>query len=269
MTGEEALGDNFASHFESIADLAPERLAVAAGENELTWGAFDELADRLAGYLAGHGIGSRNRVGIAAWNRPEYLVALSALFKLGATPVNVNYRYRAGEMRHVLASAGARGVIAEADLLEVVGDAAAGVPGCELIVPVHPDGFGPEVTGSDRYPRRKRGDAEWLLFTGGTTGHPKAVMGSHAERVRTLRAGTLSTLGLDPAGGMAALRRAVALDPHAPGGMVVLPAPPLMHGTGLYTALGALVGGAPVVLLPTRRVAGEDLLAAIARHRVT
>lgn len=270
MTGDEAPGDNFASHFESIADLAPDRLAVAAGERELTWGAFDELADRLAGYLAGHGIRAGNRVGLAAWNRPEYLVALCALFKLGATPVNVNYRYRAGEMRHVLASAQARGVIAEADLLAVVSEAAAEVPGCELIVPVHPDGYGAEVTGADRYPRRTRGDTEWLLFTGGTTGQPKAVMGSHAERVRTLRAGTLATLGIAPAGGVAAaLRRAVALDPRAPGGMVVLPASPLMHGTGLYTALGALVGGAPVVLLPTRRVAGEDLLAAIARHRVT
>jgi 3-oxocholest-4-en-26-oate---CoA ligase len=269
MTGDEEPGDNFASHFESIADLAPDRLAVAAGEKELTWGAFDELADRLAGYLAGHGIRAGNRVGLAAWNRPEYLVALCALFKLGATPVNVNYRYRAGEMRHVLANAEARGVIAEADLLAVVGDAAAEVPGCELIVPLHPEGFGPEVTGADRYPRRTRGDAEWLLFTGGTTGHPKAVLGSHAERVRTLRAGTMATLGLDPAGGVAALRRAVALDPHAPGGMVVLPASPLMHGTGLYTALGALVGGAPVVLLPTRRVTGGDVLAAIARHRVT
>jgi acyl-coenzyme A synthetase/AMP-(fatty) acid ligase len=51
--------------------------------------------------------------------------------------------------------------------------------------------------------------------------------------------------------------------------MVQLPASPLMHGTGLYSALGALAVGAPVVLLPGSGVTGTALLAAIARHRVT
>ncbi|WP_037068830.1 AMP-binding protein [Pseudonocardia acaciae] len=265
MTGA-PLG-NFASHFERIADLAPDRLAVAAGDRELTWAAFDELADRLAGHLAGLGARAGDRVGIAAWNRPEYLAALYALLKLGATAVNVNYRYRAGEMRHVLASAGARGVIADADLVDVVREASAEVAGCEMVVPIGAGGFGAEVTGADRYPRRPRGDTEWVLFTGGTTGLPKAVLGSQAERLHSLYAATLATLGVEP--GAQSLRRALAIDPHGPGGMVALPASPLMHGTGLYSALGALTVGAPVALLPTRRVTGDDLFAAITRHRVT
>jgi fatty-acyl-CoA synthase len=42
-----------------------------------------------------------------------------------------------------------------------------------------------------------------------------------------------------------------------------------MHGTGLYSALGALAAGVPLALLPGRGVTGAGLLAAIARHRVT
>jgi acyl-CoA synthetase (AMP-forming)/AMP-acid ligase II len=267
----QGLADNVASHFEHVADLVPTRVAIAAGDRTLTWAQFDEQADRLAGYLAAHGIRAGDRFGIDARNSPEYLLALHALFKLMAVPVNVNYRYRAEEVRHLLVSSSARGVVVDAELAGVVAEAAAPMPGCDLLVPIAEDGtgFGAEVAAASRLPRRSRGDTEWLLFTGGTTGHPKAVVGSHAERLRAVRSGGLSGLGLDPADGVEALHQALDIDPHGQGGMVALPAPPLMHGTGLYAALGAMAVGAPVVLLPGRSTTGDDLLAAVARHGVT
>jgi fatty-acyl-CoA synthase len=264
------LEDNFASHFEHIADLVPGRVAVAAGERELTWAQFDEQADRLAGYLAAHGVVAGDRVGLDARNSPEYLVALHALFKLMAAPVNINYRYRAAEVRYLLEISGARAVIVDEDLADVVAEAAGPVPGCDLLVRIDPaGGFGAEVAAAGRHPRRPRGDTEWRLFTGGTTGHPKAVIGSHAERLRAVRSGGFATLGVDETDGMEALHRALDIDPHGPRGMVHLPASPLMHGTGLYAALGALSVGAPVVLLSGRSVTGAGLLTEIARHRVT
>jgi len=264
------LEDNFASHFEHIADLVPRRPAVAAGERELTWAQFDEQADRLAGYLAAHGVGAGDRVALDARNSPEYLVALHALFKLMAGPVNVNYRYRAAEVRYLLEISGARAAIADEDLADVVAEAAAPLPACDLLVRIEPaGGFGADVAAADRHPRRPRGDTEWRLFTGGTTGHPKAVIGSHAERLRSVRAGGFATLGLDDADGREALHQALDIDPYGPRGMVHLPASPLMHGTGLYSALGALSVAAPVVLLPGRGVTGAGLLAAIERHGVT
>ncbi|WP_214403697.1 AMP-binding protein [Pseudonocardia lacus] len=264
------LPDNFASQFELIADLAPDRPAVLCGDRTLTWGEFDERADRLAGHLAAAGVREGDRFGLAARNSPEYLVALHALFKIGATQVNINYRYKAGEVRHLLASSGTRGVIADADLVEVVTEAAQGVPACDVLAVVQPGGgFGAEVDTAERLPRRPRGDTEWLLFTGGTTGHPKAVTGSHAERLRAVRGGGFTALGLDPADGPAALRRALEIDPWGPGGVVAMPAPPLMHGTGLYSALGAMAAGSPVALLPGRSTTGADLVAAIERHGVT
>jgi 3-oxocholest-4-en-26-oate---CoA ligase len=266
-----ALADNIASHFEHIADLVPGRVAVAAGERELTWAQVDELADRLAGYLHARGIRAGDRFGINARNSPEYLVALHALLKLMAVPININYRYRAEEVRHLLASSGARGAVADADLAEVVAEAAEPVAGCDVLVEIAADGigFGADVAGSPRHPRRPRGDTEWLLFTGGTTGYPKAVVGSQAERLRAVRSGGFSALGLNPADGVEALHQALDIEPFGGGGTVALIAPPLMHGTGLYGALGALAVGAPVVLLPGRSVTGEDIVGAIARHRVT
>jgi 3-oxocholest-4-en-26-oate---CoA ligase len=264
------LEDNFASHFEHIADVVPNRVAVAAGERELTWSQLDEQADRLAGYLAARGIGSGDRVALDARNSPEYLVALHALYKLMAAPVNVNYRYRAAEVRYLLQISGARAVIVDEELAGIAAEAAEPLPGCDLLVRIAPaGGFGPEVAATDRHPRRPRGDTDWRLFTGGTTGNPKAVLGSHAERLRAVRAGGFETLGLAGVDEVEALHQALDIDPHGPRGMVQLPASPLMHGTGLYSALGALAVGAPVVLLTGRGVTGAGLLAAIERHGVT
>ncbi|GAY10524.1 AMP-binding protein [Pseudonocardia sp. N23] len=255
------LPDDFATHFELVADLAPHRLAVVQGDRALTWSGFDDAASRLAGWLAEHGIGDGDRVAMLARNSPGYLVALLAIWKLRATMVNVNYRYRADEARYVLADADARAVVADEDLLDVAG--AAAPPGA-LVLTVSDEPDGPPL------PRTQRGgDREWLLYTGGTTGNPKAVVGSHRERCRTAQTGTLRSLGLDRADGVDALRAALAVDPRGPEGIVWLPAPPLMHGTGLYSALGSLAGGAPVALLPGRGTSGDDLADTVAAHGVT
>ena len=255
------LPDDLATHFELVADIAPDRLAVTRGDESLTWGAFEDSAARLAGWLAGQGVGDGDRVAMMARNSPDYLVALFAIWKLRATMVNVNYRYRAEEAAYVLADANAKAVIADPDLLDVARAASAGTA---LVVRLGDGTDGPAL------PRTQReGDREWLLYTGGTTGNPKAVVGSHAERCRTAQSGTLRSLGLDRADGVDALRAALAVDPQGPDGIVWLPAPPLMHGTGLYSALGALAAGAPVALLPGRGTSGEDMAATIDRHGVT
>lgn len=264
MTAGEPIED-FATWFERIAALAPARPAVLCGERVLTWERLDTDADRLAGHLDRAGVGPGERFGLAARNSPEYVVALIAVLKLGATPINVNYRYRPAEMAHVLTGSGARGAIADADLAPAVVEAGAGI-----IVPVDPaGGFGPAVAAGARLPRRRRGDAEWVLYTGGTTGYPKAVLGRQGERLRGVRSGGFATLGIDEPEPDAALREALARDPYGPDGLVHLPAPPLMHGTGLYAALGALAVGIPLALLPDRSTEGADLLAALARHGVT
>ena len=50
--------------------------------------------------------------------------------------------------------------------------------------------------------------------------------------------------------------------------MICLPASPLMHATGMYTCLGALVCGGQVVFLPSRSYQPDELAATIGQHRV-
>ncbi len=142
-TGTDALPENFAAQFELIADLAPDRPAVFYGDRSLTFGEFDALASQLASHLHALGIRDGDRVGIAARNSPEYLIALTGLFKIGGVPFNVNYRYRVAEIRYLLAETGARGVIADAEFADTVREAAAGMPDGGRLVVIGDKGFGP------------------------------------------------------------------------------------------------------------------------------
>jgi 3-oxocholest-4-en-26-oate---CoA ligase len=108
--------ENFATVLETVADVRADRIAVTHGDRSLTWRELDERASRLAGFLAGRGIGPEARVAIALYNGPEYLESVFAVLKLRAIPVNVNYRYRAAEMRHLFEDAQVAAVIFDASL---------------------------------------------------------------------------------------------------------------------------------------------------------
>ncbi len=95
------LSENWATLWEALADAQPEHTAVVVGHQELTWRSLDEQAARLAAALAERGAGAGTRVAQLMYNCPEYIESTYAAFKLRATPVNVNYRYKAPEIAYI------------------------------------------------------------------------------------------------------------------------------------------------------------------------
>jgi acyl-CoA synthetase (AMP-forming)/AMP-acid ligase II len=71
---------------------------VVAGPCRLTYAALNARADRLAGVLHAAGVGPSDRVACYLTNRVEYIETALAAFKVGAVPVNINYRYVAAEL---------------------------------------------------------------------------------------------------------------------------------------------------------------------------
>ncbi len=63
-------GTSIAAALERVADLFPADVAIAQGDRTLTWGEFDDQAARMAGFLAGQGIGQGDRVAIGSRNGP-------------------------------------------------------------------------------------------------------------------------------------------------------------------------------------------------------
>ncbi len=90
---------DLATAWEAVAAALPDRPALAHGDLVRTWREFDDRAARLAHVLDAHGIGHDAKVALALYNGNEYLEGEFAAFKVRAVPANVNYRYRADELR--------------------------------------------------------------------------------------------------------------------------------------------------------------------------
>ena len=86
--------------------------AMVCGDRTVTWGEFDDRAGRLASWLLRPGCPPR-RPGRASTSptSPEYLETFFAALKIGAAPLNVNYRYVADEVRYVLDNSGAPALV--------------------------------------------------------------------------------------------------------------------------------------------------------------
>jgi 3-oxocholest-4-en-26-oate---CoA ligase len=277
--------ENFASVLETVADVRAGRIAVTHGERSRTWAELDERASRLAAFLSAAGIGAEHRVAIAQYNGIEYLESVFAVLKLRAIPVNVNYRYRAGEMAHLFGDATVAAVIFDASLRSRVVRARASAPSVHTLIQVGESAPGYEVAGyavaddsvasyeavieaAAPLPRAARGVDHWLMYTGGTTGKPKGVLVSHAWLYPVVSANGFGLIGEpapDTLAGLRSVTRRLTEDGDA---VVCLPAPPLMHATGMYTTLGALVASGRVVFLTGRSYDPDELAAAVGLQRV-
>ena len=128
---------------------------------------LDALADGLAATLRRRGVTAGQRVALMASNRPEFVVALLAIWRLAATAVLISPAWKRAEVEHALAlTSPAHGVGDHPVLGELM-------PMLYLDEPINP---GDPVFGSPPP------DADALLvFSSGTTGLPKAVRHTHAS----------------------------------------------------------------------------------------
>lgn len=270
--------DNWATLWETVSDAMPDATAVVHGERRLTYQEVEQRAARLSAALGGLGLGRDSKAGILAHNCPEYLEVSYAVFKLRGSPVNLNYRYREDELTEVLADSDAEVLFFHGSLGETAHRAARRLPGLRAIVQIDDgspmvDGaldYEALISGHDPAPRIDRsGEDVFLLYTGGTTGRPRGVMWRHQDIISTVAFPAYTLVGLEvPADTAAAARGAVTMY-EAGLSPVVLPAPPLIHGTAFYMSKGAWLLGGSVVLLENRRLDGHELWGCVQRERVT
>jgi acyl-CoA synthetase (AMP-forming)/AMP-acid ligase II len=183
------------------------RDAIADGDVTLSYVALAEKARAAAKGLIALGVAHGDRVAIWAPNIWEWVVAALAVHSVGGVLVPINTRYKGGEAAYVLAKSGARALFTvngflDTDYVAMLRAAEVSLPELRATIVIRGDAAsgalswadfmraGADVS-NDEASRRARAvapeDLSDLLFTSGTTGHPKGVMSTHGQSLRAFR----------------------------------------------------------------------------------
>jgi long-chain acyl-CoA synthetase len=144
-----------------------EPAALVFEERQLSLPELDALASGLAASLAKIGVAAGERVAVMASNRPEFVTAVLAIWRLGATAVLISPAWKHDEVDHALALTSPAHAVGDHPVLAGL------MPMLHLDEPITPAEPlpGPSAPQSDAV----------LVFTSGTTGLPKAVRHTHAS----------------------------------------------------------------------------------------
>jgi long-chain acyl-CoA synthetase len=234
---------------DSVRDHA-DRAAVRLADSAMTYRELDDASARVAGMLADRGIQPGERIAVMLPNVPEFAVAYYGILRAGCVVVPMNPLLKTREVAYYLRDAGAKAIFA---WHTAFGDAQAGAEdaGAEAIV-VDPQTLPAVLAAADPLaPMAPRDDDDTaiILYTSGTTGHPKGAELTHANLLRNAEVvvADLAQLSADD---------------------VIFGGLPLFHSFGQTCALNAAIAtGACVTLLP--RFDPREALRQLARDRVT
>lgn len=243
---------------------------------------FARAALAIADELARRGLRKGDRVAIAMRNLPEWPAAFFGTVLAGGIATALNAWWTGPELEYGLTDSGARFAIVDPERLARIAPHLENCPALERVY-VARSGEAPagprlaslvDVTGpvsawgklADRpLPdvALAPDDEATIMYTSGTTGHPKGALGTHRNATTCVVASTL-----------AAPRRFIrrgeappAPDPSAPQRITLL-AVPFFHTTGLHAVMcSAVQNGTKLVLM--RRWDPEQAMALIERERCT
>ena len=247
---------NLADLFEAAVDAFGDREYLVAAGKRRTYAEMEERANRLAHYLADHGVGPGDHVGIYSLNSVEWVETAWAVFKLRAVWININYRYVKDELRYLFANADLVALVHQAEYGPRVAELLPDLPDLRLVIAVD-DGSGATLAegtvdfedamaaGSpEREFAPRSNDDHYILYTGGTTGMPKGVVWRHEDVFYALGG------GVDPQTNTRVERPEEMVEKGRGGQITLLPIAPLMHGATQWSILGQSFVGNRTILVP-------------------
>ncbi|MCI8528118.1 MAG: acyl--CoA ligase [Lachnospiraceae bacterium] len=223
---------------------------------EITWGVFNEKANRVANMLIGRGIKKGDKVAILMYNCLEWLPIYFGVLKSGAIAVPFNFRYDADEILYCAELAQVDMVVfgpafigrieaicdrlSKGRLLIYVGDncPSFGESYHELVADCSSQAPGVEITEEDYGA---------IYFSSGTTGFPKAILHKHQS--------------LTQAAQMEQKHHRTTRED------TFLCIPPLYHTGAKFHWMGSLVAGSRAVLLKGTKP--ETILSTVSKEHCT
>lgn len=143
-----------------------EAIALAFEQREYTLSQLDALSAGIAATLEARGVHAGDRVALMSSNRPEFVVALRAVWRLGASAVLLSPAWRRTEIEHALTLTRPVHAVGDHPLLAEL------MPMLSLDDPI--------VEGDREFGAPDPQSDALFVFSSGTTGMPKAVRHTHA-----------------------------------------------------------------------------------------
>ena len=241
---------NLAASLARNAADNPDRVAIHLGDQTTSYGELDDQSARVAGLLAARGIAPGTPIGIMLPNVPEFASVYYGILRTGAVVVPMNPLLKAREIAYYLGDSGAPVIFAwhiTAPEVEIGAKEA----GAEAIL-VDPATFPDILATASPAPQvvdRAAYDTAVVLYTSGTTGHPKGAELTHANLINNVEVSAADLFQLGP-------------DDLIFGGL------PLFHAFGQTCTLNAaIMTGASLTVLP--RFDAAKALGILADERVT
>jgi long-chain acyl-CoA synthetase len=205
--------ETLATMIERSIAAFPDRIAVTAAGESLSYSDLGMLSSRLGAHFARTGLRQGDRVALMLPNGLAFPIAMAAILRSGLIGVPVNPAYTPRELAHQLSDAGVRCIV----LAEALCEALEGVileAGVEQIVTAPSDHILSAIAGEEATVAELKqvtsiaaaiaqarefsgpitniepGDAAFLQYTGGTTGVSKGAVLTH----RSMSAGVLQSL---------------------------------------------------------------------------
>jgi long-chain acyl-CoA synthetase len=241
---------NLAKNLTDTTRVHAGRVAVRVDNAAMTYRALDEASARVAGLLRERGLKPGDRIGIMMPNVAEVPVVYYGVLRAGGVVVPMNPLLKAREVAYYLGDSGAGLIFAWHSFAEQARGGADQVSAESIVVdgdsfPALLASVTPDFNVADTADE----DTAVILYTSGTTGHPKGAELTHGNLISNTDVTRTDIVGARP-------------DDVIFGGL------PLFHVFGQTVALNvAVAAGACLTLLP--RFDAEHALRIVAGHRVT
>ena len=201
MTFQPPEAFNIAEYFldARIGEGRGDRPALLTDRGTFTFRDVHALANRWGNLLRDTGVEPEQRVIVALPDGPEFVAALFGTVKIGAVVVMVNPYVRPEEIGYFLEYTRAKIAIVDTEHREAFGAAALDARHLhDLVVvgdAVWDDRIAAQSDHVETFPSHRDDAAIWL-FSGGTTGQPKAVVQTHTAFANTTELYGKGVLGL-------------------------------------------------------------------------
>ena len=249
---------NWSSILERNADRYPDKEAIIGSGKRLTYRELHERSTSLAHGLKNLGVGKGDIVGVLLYNCCEYIEITFAINQIGAVWLPLNFRLAGDEFQYILENAGAKALITEQEFVPVISSLQSNLPDLKHVVLLgsgcpedwidYQDLIERNLGATVPHAEVGLDDLHRLIYTSGTTAHPKGVMLTYGN-LYWKNIGHLLTFGLTD------MDRTLVVGPLYHVGGMDLP------GTGtLY------VGGSLVIL---KKFDSVEILKAIDQEKVT